>query len=108
MRILIASKTLTITQALRAFAIEQASKLQKLHQRIGKVQISLDHKVTGSKRDQNAIIKYVVSLPGKTIVVRTMASDMYEGIVDATNAAMRQVRKMKEKQIQFSRKSLSH
>lgn len=98
MQVQVASKTLKVTQALRDFAKQQASKLQKLHQRITKIQIFLD-KRTHSKRDRNALVKYVVSLPGKTIVLKRKAHDMYEAIVDATDQTLRSLRKTKEKQM---------
>lgn len=99
MRILIASKTLKITQSLREFAREQALRLNKLGQRVSKVQVFLEQRVAKSKRDRNALVKYVVSLPGKTLVTKRKAADMYEGIIDATDRAIRQTRKFKEKRL---------
>jgi len=99
MRILVASKTLEITQPLRNFTKQQASKLNKLGQRISKVQVSLEQRVAKSKRDQNALVKYVVDLPGKTLVIKSKAADMYEAIVDATNKVIRRTRKFKEKRL---------
>jgi len=99
MRILIASKTLEITKAMRDFANEQALKLDKLGQRISKVQVFLERRVAKSKRDRNALVKYVVSLPGKTLVIKCKAADMYDAIIDATNKVMRQTRKFKEKRL---------
>lgn len=99
MRILIASKTLKITKALRAFANEQALKINKFGQRTSKVQIFLEKRVEKSKRDRNALVKYVVSLPGKTIVIKSKAADMYDAIVDATDKVIRRTRKFKEKRL---------
>lgn len=99
MRILVASKTFEVTQALREFAQQQAQKLVKLKQRISKVQIHLEQRAAKSKRDRNALVKYVVSLPGKTVVIRTKAADMYEAIADATDKVFRQTRKFKEKRL---------
>jgi ribosomal subunit interface protein len=99
MRILIASKTLEITKAMRDFANDQARKLDKFGQRISKVQVFLERRVAKSKRDRNALVKYVVSLPGKTLVIKCKAADMYDAIIDATNKVMRQTRKFKEKRL---------
>lgn len=104
MRILIASKTLEITKSLRAFTREQALKLDRLGQRISKVQIFLEQRVAKSKRDRNALVKYVVDLPGKTLVIKYKAADMYEAIVDATDRAIRQTRKFKEKRLTKQRR----
>lgn len=105
MRILIASKTLELTKSMRRFAHYQASKLSKLSQRISKVQIFLDQQVAKSKRDRNALVKYVVNLPGKTLVIKCKAADMYEAMTDATDKVVRQVRKFKEKRLSKQRHS---
>lgn len=99
MRIIVASKTMELTQALREFTQEQAHKLAKLEQNISKVQVFLEKRVAKSKRDRNALVKYVVSLPGKTVVIKTKAADMYEAITDATHKVFRQTRKFKEKRL---------
>ncbi len=105
MRILVASKTLKITQSLREFANQQALKLEKLGQRISKVQVFLEQRVAKSKRDRNALVKYVVNLPGKTLVTKYRGRDMYEAIIDATNRMIRQTRKFKEKRLTKQRRS---
>jgi len=99
MRILIASKTLEITQSLREFTHEQALKIGKFGKRVSKVQVFLEKRVAKSKRDQNALVKYVVNLPGKTLVIKSKAADMYDAIVDATDKMIRQTRKFKEKRL---------
>lgn len=99
MLIKIASKTLEITDALRSFAQEQAQRLQKLHQPVSKVSIFLDKQVRSSKQNSRALVKYVVSIPGKNIVIRKATNDMYEAIAAATARAIRHVRKTKEKRI---------
>jgi ribosomal subunit interface protein len=104
MRVHIASKTLEITRALRAFTREQASKLDKINSRIIKVQVFLEKQVKGSKREDNALVKYVVSVPGKTVVIRRAAKDMYEAIAMATDRVIRHVRKLKERQHTHGRK----
>lgn len=97
MGIIVASQTLHVTQALKRFAQEQAQKLLKLNQRISKVQIFLEQEVKAAKRESNAIVKYIVTLPGKQLVIRHRAHDMYQGIVDTTDRVFRQVRKLKER-----------
>ena len=99
MRILIASKTLEVSPPLRRFAQEQALRLSKLEQRISKVRVSLEKRVQKSKRERNALVKYVVNLPGKTLVTKVKAPDMYQAIIDATDRAIRQTRKFKEKRL---------
>jgi len=38
-------------------------------------------------------------MPGKDIIVKRYASDLYQAISDATQSAVRDVRKMKEKRV---------
>ncbi|MBU0576651.1 ribosome-associated translation inhibitor RaiA [Patescibacteria group bacterium] len=104
MRVLIASKTLKVTQSLRKFAKEQALKLEKLGQRISKVQVFLEKLVTNSKRDRNALVKYVVDLPGETLVTKCKGADMYKALTNATDKVIRQTRKFKEKRLKKQRR----
>lgn len=104
MRVLIASKTFEVTQPLREFTKKQASKLSKLGTKISKVQVYLEKRVAKSKRDRNALVKYVVNLPGKTLVTKCKAADMYEAVIDATNRVIRQTRKFKEKRLTKQRR----
>jgi ribosomal subunit interface protein len=103
MDVIVTSKTLQVTQALRAMASRQAQKLYRLGKKILRVRVSLEA-VTKKKNDSSAtIVQYHVELPGKDIVVRRKARDMYEALVDAASSAARQVRKAKERQITFKR-----
>lgn len=95
----ISSRTLPITQALRTFAKAQAERLQKLHQPVSRVSIFLEKQVRSSKQNGKALVKYVVSIPGKNIVIRKATNDMYEAIMATTSRAIRRVRKFKEKRL---------
>lgn len=103
MDVIVTSKTLQVTQALRAMASRQAQKLFRLGKKILRVRVSLES-VARRKNDATAtIVQYHVELPGKDIVVRRKARDMYEALVDAASSASRQVRKVKERRITFKR-----
>lgn len=103
MDVIVTSKTLQVTQALRAAAIRQAEKLFRFGKKVIKVRVTLE-KVTRKRHDiQATIVQYQVELPGKRIIVRRKAQDMYEALVDAASSAARQVRKVKEKQLHFKR-----
>lgn len=103
MDVIITSKTLQVTQALRAAAVRQAEKLFRFGKKILKVRVSLEV-VNRKKNDlQATIVQYQVDLPGRRIVVRRKARDMYEALVDAASSAARQVRKTKEKRLFFKR-----
>jgi len=103
MVVIVTSKTLHVTQALREMAERQAQKLYRLGKRIIRVRVSLEA-VTKKKNDTHStVVQYHVELPGKDVVVRRKARDMYEALVDAASSAARQVRKAKEKQATFKR-----
>ncbi len=103
MDVIVTSKTLQVTQALRSMAIRQAQKLYRLGKRILRVRVSLEA-VARKKNDSTAtVVQYHVELPGKDVVVRRRARDMYEALVDAASSAARQVQKVKERRLTFKR-----
>lgn len=103
MDVIVTSKTLQITQALRQAAIRQAEKLLKFGKKILRVRVSLEAVAKKKNDTQAAIVQYHVELPGKDVVVRRQARDMYEALVDAASRAGRQICKIKEKRIYFKR-----
>lgn len=99
MKVIIRSKTLEVTKALQSFIQKQASKLSRSGQRIAKITVFLES-VKRKKNDTTASsVKFHIDLPGKNIVVRRQAEDMYTAIVDASDRASRYIRKSKEKRI---------
>ncbi len=103
MDVIVTSKTLQVTQALKAAAVKQARKLLKFGKRILRVRVSLEAVAKKKSSMQAALVQYQVELPGKDVVVRRQAQDMYEALVDAASSAARQVRKAKERRITFKR-----
>lgn len=103
MNITVQSKTLEITDALRAFCEKQAKKVNRFGRRITSINIHIEN-VKRKKNDPTAAsVMYSVNLPGKVVVVKRKAVNMYDAVVDATNSIMRQVRKTKEKRITRNR-----
>ncbi|MDH5532890.1 MAG: ribosome-associated translation inhibitor RaiA [Candidatus Pacebacteria bacterium] len=99
MNITVQSKTLEVTDALRAFCEKQASKVGRFGRNISQINIHIEN-ITRKKNDPTAAsVQYSVDLPGKVLVVKRTAVNMYDAVVDATNGIMRQVRKTKEKRI---------
>lgn len=88
-----------VTQAIRLFAEKQAAKLMKVADNISQVRIHLET-VSKKKSDQfSNLVTYHVAVPGKDVVVKKHAVDMYEAIVDATRGAVRKLRKTQEKRM---------
>jgi ribosomal subunit interface protein len=100
MKILIQSKTLAVTEAMRSFIERQTRRLFRKSQRVGQVTIYLETLSKRKKHDvQSACAKFQVHLPGRDIVVERRAVDLYQAIADASASAARRLRKFKEKRI---------
>lgn len=99
MNVIVQSKTLEITDALRAFCEKQASKVSRFGRKISSITIHIEN-ISRKKNDPTAAsVQYSVDIPGRVLVVKRTAVNLYDAVVDATNGIMRQVRKTKEKRI---------
>lgn len=105
MNVIIQAKSMGVTKALTTFIKKQASKLEKVHGKISKVRVSLENIARRKSDPSRAEVQYKIELPGKDIVVKKRAVDLYEAVVDATESVIRQVRKLKEKRITKQRKA---
>jgi putative sigma-54 modulation protein len=99
MNVVVQSKTLEITDALRAFCHKQASKVSRFGKKISSVSIYIENVKRKKNDPRSASVKYSVTIPGAVLVVQRTATNMYEAVVDATNGITRQMRKTKEKRI---------
>ena len=99
MKVIVRSKTLEVTKALRNFIGQQAQKIAKTGQKISKITVFLES-IARKKNDlRSATVKFDIDIPGKNVVVKRHAQDMYVAIVDAANRARRYIRKTKEKRL---------
>lgn len=97
MQVIVESKNLDVTPALREHTTKQARKLTKLHKKIEKIRVFLE---TVKKKSNDPLanqVTYEVAIPGKNVIVKSHAPDMYDAIVKATDGAVRQLRKVFEK-----------
>jgi ribosomal subunit interface protein len=102
MNVIVQSKTLEITEAIRNFALRQSRKLVKKGQRIIQVTIFLEH-VKKKKNDlQGATAKFLVTMPGKSVMAQERSKDLYLAISEACHTALRQIGKVKEKRLAHS------
>lgn len=97
MKVIVQSKTLEITKALRAFAQEQAERLFGKGHRINSVSVFLESMRQKNKSEHAMSVKFCIEVPGKTIVVKRLAPDMYEAIIETSKRAKRYLRKRKER-----------
>lgn len=103
MNISVQSKTMEVTDAIRQFCTQQAKKTGRFGRRIQSINIYIESNKKKKNDPTSTIVKYSVNLPGKVVVVRRTAVNLYDAVVDCTNSVMRQVRKFKEKRINRKR-----
>ena len=99
MTVIVQSKTMPVTAALRDFVQRQAIKLTKLSNRISDIHVYIE-KIAHKRNDPHAsAVKFEVFLPGTRVVVQRRATDMYVAVVDTTRSVMEQLRKWKERRL---------
>ena len=97
MTVIVESKKMKVTQAIRQFAEKQSLKVSRLGKGVMDIKIHLE-RISKKKMDKNSnIVTYFISIPGKDIVVKSKSADMYNAIVEATSSAVRKLRKVNEK-----------
>lgn len=105
MTVIVESKRLKVTRALRNFVTEQAERLTKLGADITQIRVYLETVRKKSNDPTANIATYVVSIPGKkAMVVKKKAVDMYQAISDGSKEALRRLRKVREKRMDLQRK----
>ncbi len=86
MNVIVQSKTIPVTAAMRNFIVKQASRLQRRSTHILKVTVFVEL-VKKKKNDvQAATAKFLIDIPGKNIVVQEKAKNLYRAIHDAGRA----------------------
>lgn len=100
MSILIQSKTLSITEALRAYIEQQVPKLLRRSNRIQTVSVFLETIGKRKKHDPSAMIARIkLSVPGRDVVVEKRAANLYHAITEVTLSAARQLEKVKARRL---------
>jgi putative sigma-54 modulation protein len=106
MNVIVQSKTLKITEAIRAFVEHEAEKLRRRGQKISQVTVFLEQ-VARKKNDVGAATaKFLVELPGRQVLVQHKAHDLYLAISEAAGRATLQVRRFRERRV--SHQGLDH
>lgn len=97
MTVIVESKRMKVTNALRAFIENQTRKIVKLNKNTTNVRVHLETVEKKSNDPLSNIVTFLIEIPGKNIVITKRAVNMYDAIVDATSGAARQLRKRYEK-----------
>lgn len=105
MNILVHAKNGEATQAVRSFITQQIKKLEKLGVPIRQVQVFLENIARKDSDPHRASVQVDLDVPGvKKLSVRSRAYDLYQAVVEASQDAIRKVRKAKEKHLTQTRK----
>lgn len=97
MNVIVQSKTLVVTEAIRNFVVQHTRKFNRRGQKISHVTVFLEM-ISRKKNDaQSATAKFLIDLPGRNIVVQEKAQDLYLAISQAAKGAVRQMAKTKER-----------
>ncbi len=105
MQTIIQAKNMEVTDAMRQSINQQIKrKISKVGHKISKIRVYLEHLRTKNSQGYTAKVTFEIEKPGKNVVVCTKAYEFYDAVVDATNSALRQLRKLKEKKITLKRK----
>jgi len=104
MTILISGKDFEVTEAIRLHIDKVVSrKFSKFKKQIIGVQVYLEHVARKDADSKRAKVRFKISMSGHSVVVQSTAHDLYQAIVNASERALRKVRKVKEKRIHASR-----
>lgn len=108
MNVIVHSKSVPVTQAIRGFVERQSIKIAKLSQPITEIRVFLDNVRTSQGLNQESKVKVKVAVRGKDIVVAAKAKDMYRAITEAIEDATRALRKKKERHLSVRTGSKHH
>ena len=97
MNILVHSKSLFVTEAMRQYVIKQARKIGKFSGKVLAVSVFLETIKSKHGVEQEAVAKIQVVIPGKDVIVSSKAHDLYLAISQAVADASRSLKKSKEK-----------
>ncbi|MCB9801334.1 MAG: ribosome-associated translation inhibitor RaiA [Pseudomonadales bacterium] len=104
MTVIVESKRMKVTSALRSFIEKQTRKLVKLNKNATQVRVHLETVEKKSNDPLSNMVTFLIEIPGKNIVITKRAVNMYDAIVDATSGAVRQLRKHYERKQTVYRK----
>ncbi len=97
MTVIVHSKTMKLTRAIRAAVAHQVERIRRRFPQISQVRVFLE-KIARKKNDALASqAEFLVSLPGKDVVVTKSAPDLYQAIHDGARTTLLQVQKLKER-----------
>ncbi len=101
MQIIVKGKNLEITEALRSYALEKVSKVEKYLDRILKTEIEMSVE-RNPKIQDSQVVEVTIFSSGPIIRAKESAADMYQAIDLVSSKLERQARRAKKKMIDRS------
>jgi len=101
MQIIVKGKNIEVTGALREYALEKVSRVEKYLDRILKTEIEMSVE-RNPKIQDNQVVEVTIFSSGPIIRAKESAGDMYQAIDLVSSKLERQARKMKKKMIDRS------
>ena len=101
MQIIVKGKNLEVTEALRGYALEKVSRVEKYLDRIMKTEIEMSVE-RNPKIQDNQVVEVTIFSSGPIIRAKESAGDMYQAIDLVSGKLERQARKVKKKMIDRS------
>ncbi len=97
MTVIVHSKTLKVTQAIRSAVLHHAQRLLKRFPRVSQINVFLE-KAARKKNDSYASqAEFLVKSPGKDVVVKKTAVDLYKAIHDSAHTAILSLQKLQDR-----------
>jgi putative sigma-54 modulation protein len=100
-RILISGRHVGVTEAMKDYAREKATKLERIHDRLTKVEVTLD-----VVRDSH-VVEFVVDAPRGRLVGKAESPDMYAAVDMAEEKLVRQLVKHKQRLADHHRREVA-
>lgn len=97
MNVLVHSKTLQITEGIREYVVKQVRKIGKFSRKVTAINVFLEVSKNKAGVEQEAVAKIQVMIPGKDVLTKSKAHDLYLAIHNAMADAGRGLCKRKEK-----------
>ena len=101
MQVIVKGKNIEITDALRQYALDKVSRVEKYLDRIMKTEIEMSVE-RNPKIQDNQVVEVTIFTTGPVIRAKETATDMYQAIDLVSNKLERQARRVKKKMIDRS------
>lgn len=97
MNVVVHSKTVPVTKAMRRFIEKQAGKVNKLSHKINQFTVFLENRRNHAGLSIESKVNVKLSIPGKDILASAKADNLYTAVNEAMEDAVRGLRKRKER-----------